>query len=217
MRIEPTVCFIIILVTLVCCKSNPTAPIHDYVKQNSDSVIMPLAIGNIWVYNNTEFDSLGNILIQDFDTTLITYADTWDGDTIYKVLIRNKPGMAGQLAFHNRSNGLWMGSAGEATTFSYFLLIPYPTTLNTHDLLYTNSLVNDDTLITTPAGTFHSLKYEALVGPQGSYGSGHDISFYSVGKGLIYSEEYRKYYPAYSNDTSEFLTKKEILQSYKLN
>src|SRR5258706_10596311 len=154
------------------CKNNPSNQDGSYfqgdtailnpdtskVLQNqSASVILPLAIGNTWVYKG---------ITPVFDTTIVLSSDTSKGGLLYFLKISNYPSSYDTEGFINKTDGLWLNGTGEYSDHpAYYIFITYPAQPNK---LYAQSpdrwhsrmtLTNDDTVITTPAGTFHTLKY----------------------------------------------------------
>ena len=169
--------------------------------QNTPSALMPLNIGNSWVYRNTETDEMDSVFA-DYATSIdIKYDTLIKGEKWYDI--------EGQVWFSNRSDGLW-----QRTGNSEVLAYKYPAKKgDTFSVKFSASVplekatvMNVDTVITTKAGSFHSLcyKYEE---------PGQAVYFWIAPKaGLVLEESY----VSKSSGTGMYLSVKQELVSYVL-
>jgi hypothetical protein len=174
---------LLFVVTTIGCKSGTSAP-------EENKVILPLAIGNTWQYQTTSYDSNKKVTDVRTDTTLIQDTSQINGEIFYF----SRANIFSRTGYKNESDGLWVHKEGEAMAPYTILFIPYPISVNTvewQSMPFVSSIVllNTDTVITVPAGSFHTLQYrhDYLVDS-----SGHtvyrDILYYGLNVGLIYAE-----------------------------
>ncbi len=143
---------------------------------------MPLAVGNTWYYQTIVRDTSGKIISKNFDTTTIESSFDYNGNTLYRIRLPQLAFFPRSDAFINKTDGLWLWRTGEAL-FIYDLYIPFPVSLNNGT--ESVKLVNSDTVINSPAGTFHTLKYHV-----GEIGDGPGDFYYAVGIGLVYQDNF---------------------------
>jgi hypothetical protein len=86
-----------------------------------DDVIMPLALGNTWVYELTRFADDGSVGSVELDTTRIVKVTDYTGEVRYYTYFENDMGSY----YTNKSDGLWSGSFSSAGSRSQ-LSVPYP-------------------------------------------------------------------------------------------
>lgn len=162
--------------------------------------ILPLAVGNTWVYTTVSYDYEG--APRDTVTRLEgVFADsTVDGETWYAWGKGETSDEAEADAFHHtrsrlwytlRDDGLWRGPPGSATPWHE---IPYPASVgetNRPRLIDGRTvgggnmtLVSTDTTVTVAAGTFRCYHYQE----QGVYTPYHaNDRFYAPGVGRVLS------------------------------
>ncbi|MEW5796869.1 MAG: hypothetical protein AB1772_10990 [Candidatus Zixiibacteriota bacterium] len=175
------------LILLAGCDSsdkstNPTPP-----KQ-----ILPLTVGNFYVYENAVLDSAGSVI--GADTVIWTVAK----DTIiqnerwYIMTVNGVRDPEVSLPTTNRGDGLWVdGPSG-------FLLFKYPAAVN--DTVFfgsdTSTVESIHDTITVPAGTFECINYK-WVGSRDE-DRAYQYHYFSPGVGHVKTDEYYR-------TTSEFV------------
>lgn len=98
------------------------------LENQSDGVIMPLAVGNYWHYNFTEYDTLGNLIETSIDTIEIKKNSIVDDSTWYNA----RESGADSVYFINTESGLWYKCSG--CDDDSHLIAPYPVENNfTHN------------------------------------------------------------------------------------
>jgi hypothetical protein len=139
------------------CSEDSTGP-------SSNGVIMPLAVGNEWVYKVTQYGGNSSIDTTYFDTLRIRQSAFYNGDSVYS--------FNSSAAGTNRPDGYYktFGStfkilakypsfSGEVYLIDTLLGVMWDTTdeLDTFFITYSCELTN--TYTTVPAGSFLSNKY----------------------------------------------------------
>jgi hypothetical protein len=148
-----------------------TSTTHPNVLPSGSQTIWPLAIGNRWVFRATVFDSSGNQRSTWIDTLKIV-SDTLFGSDRWYVQVGF--GGKGKFFLQNRANGLW----GDGLEYEY------PATRNDTYRLGDSTkiiVISADSLITVPAGTFHTVVYQ-FPGPPLTY------EYFSPGVGPVRME-----------------------------
>jgi hypothetical protein len=132
----------------------------------SSSEILPLAVGNSWIYAITAFDSLGNVLGNGIDTSIVSRDTTIDNETWYILYNRGAPVNLGI----NRSDGYWSravtlspNTTNIATLGDPYLSAKFPTATGqvfVNETGYSTVVLDTDTTVTVPAGTFRCYEYK---------------------------------------------------------
>jgi hypothetical protein len=130
------------------------------------SEIIPLAIGNSWIYTTTVFDSLGNELGSSTDTSVVSRDTTIDQETWHILNYRGKPSNLGI----NRSGGYWSrtvtlspGTDRIASLGEPYLSSKFPATVGQvfdNESGYSTLVLDSDTVLTVAAGSFKCYKYK---------------------------------------------------------
>jgi hypothetical protein len=132
MRIVYVISFFVL--AIVGCESQSA-----YVEP-LDDVIMPLALGNTWVYELTRFADDGSVSTVELDTTRVVKVTNYTGEVRYYTYFENDMGSY----FTNRPDGLWSGG-GDAGDVNPHLYLPYPSVVGQYvDLDRKASLRYDD-------------------------------------------------------------------------
>ncbi len=85
--------FLSIVVSLSCCSDSPTKPAQK-------TEIVPLSVGNVWIYQNYKLDSNGTIIKEYYDTLRVIKDTIIDGTIWYTYYAPS-----GDLWFQNNVNG----------------------------------------------------------------------------------------------------------------
>lgn len=130
------------------------------------TVIMPLAIGNRWIYEVSQFDSVaGEFIPARVDTFEVT-GDTLIEDKVWYIVSNMIPD-GGRII--NLEGGLWQYRPGTETFL--FLKFPvnegaeYPTKIGPS--MVKNRVTGVDLRLTVPAGMFTCYKYSQFIRPPG--------------------------------------------------
>jgi hypothetical protein len=156
---------IIVFVLIGCSEddSNPAAPAKT-------QVLMPLSIGNYWMYQRMRYDN-GEYRFSRIDTT--TIVEEMKDSSGVNWYVGSRWG-----GFRNTSQGLEF-------YFGMFLL-KYPASVGDFFAVSPKWLVtlqHTDTLVTTPSGDFRCLRYGF-----GRPGETEERHYYSPGVGLVRNE-----------------------------
>ncbi|MES2766499.1 MAG: hypothetical protein V4642_11550 [Bacteroidota bacterium] len=156
-------CFYVILVSIASCSDNSTEP--DSAKSEG---IIPLKVGNQWIFKRYEIDSTGNQIAEYRDTMKITGTKMFGSEVWYKTYISAGSGYITAEVFQlNRADGLWNRDYIEEPNLS----IKFPAKVgdtffsgepdDPQDTMYHRKMhvISTDTMITTPAGTFKCYAY----------------------------------------------------------
>lgn len=147
--------------------------------------IMPLAVGNQWVYHTVRSDTMGNVTRNTYDTVRVTGTEVIAEETWFIV------NGEGNYNYINRSDGLWKACSKNV------LYIKFPVRLGEYYTTGTSmdycsppgfSVVSTDTVITVPAGTFRCITY--LWGDYGGYYN--HVYHYAPNVGLIRYDGYAR-------------------------
>jgi hypothetical protein len=137
----------VLAVILVSCNNSesPCVPVK------TSGPIVPLAIGNQWVYHITEFAD-GSVTRSYYDTLTIRRDTLINGEKWYFYY--------GGF-WTNRSNGLWGVFQVTKDSVTPVLIYPYPTSVGTVIHLPSDSgfVFAVDTLISVPYGCFYTNVY----------------------------------------------------------
>jgi hypothetical protein len=115
------------------CKENdnPTA------STTSRDVIVPLSVGNQWIYIVTDSTAASGRFIQDTVTMQITHDTTIQNEKWYVVESQSHPFIPTDATkkystaiWINRADGLWVGPHDPGIPFSAYLSIKYPASVN---------------------------------------------------------------------------------------
>jgi len=171
---------------------------------------MPLALGNRWIGQITEFDSVGSIMSIRLDTQTVYRSEVVNGETWYyknstPLMIVSKPGSPDSLdtlqgAYTNRIDGLYSAIAPNFSNAA--LTAKYPAsegdTLfrislgdSTFEAWDVKTVVSTAASLTVPAGNFSCYQYrENLVRRKDGVITSSPLSgvYYAPGIGLIQYE-----------------------------
>jgi hypothetical protein len=182
------------------------------------SVLVPLAIGNTWVYVETDFDSTGALVKTSEYIREITDTTIIEGELYYRF---NTSAFA-----TNRHDGYWVTS-GFSPAWRY---VKYPAlvgeitdrdTLRTaiigpdpNERVFSETiLISTVTSVSVPAGTFIAYQYESIyVLESNDKPIIKDVLYMTPGVGEIKSEHYN-----YLEDGTAWLTDRSELKSYTLH
>ena len=137
--------------------------------------LLPLNIGNFWIYNVDQIDSEGHTTPMLIDTTRVSRIDTIRGKIVY-----SGRGLYPQI--FTKTDGYYSTYYGEPD----ILLLKYPCLRGdsfSSGLIvgpgfpYGYTVVSVDTLIATPAGSFYCIAYRHRLG----------MEFYAPGVGRVLS------------------------------
>lgn len=125
------------------------------------TVIMPLTIGDMWVYEVSALDTIDNMMKPvRIDTFEVTRDTIIDGERWFVVKDMTPPG--GRVI--NREDGFWQCRRDQEP----FLFLKYPASpgdeysWNIRDITVENRVIAADAEVTVPAGTFTCYKYTQL-------------------------------------------------------
>lgn len=174
------------------------------VPDTGDSVIVPLAIGNTWVTEITEYNSSGQIIDEYLGTGIIV-GDTLIEDWTWYLLETDTAGIDTSVTT-NKADGLW--GITDSTTNPEVLLLKFPATVGETYPLYqaTVAVEANDASVTVPAGTFSCYYYRVYVPIFGTIGR----VWATPNVGIIRAEEYTL------TLFGTYLSKTVELQSYTL-
>lgn len=199
---------IILVLVFLSCKSDPTGP-------ESSNDLIPLAVGNKWVFLNSVLNPDGSLNFSSRDSIEFIADTTIDGK---KWVYQNTNGF--NMGFNNTSEGVNVRLLSPNTPNDIYLYFPglvhknigygfpqlqiYGSTAKLVDTLYTITLLNADTTISTGLGSFRCGQFRVI--------ENNNILFYrdiylAKGKGWIKVEEYRWENPAYWKRRSNEVTK----------
>jgi hypothetical protein len=170
---------LIITLSLFSCKEDLG------INSFQDDQIIPTKAGNQWIYDQTEFDSIGITTRRINDTVRISLDSVASGEQWYKLT-----GSVGyEFQIFNRPNGYYFYFGGVTT-----LLYKYPVVINeryrtaistANDTMIVASL-NDN--VATPFGNISCYRYDRYVPGRASI---RQSVWIEPGKGIIKEEIYR--------------------------
>ena len=143
-KIKQILYFSILLLTFTSCKTdNPVD-----VNTPSTSVLLPLDVGNSWTFRRTVYNTDGSINYSDTITQKIVkdsslYGFQWSFESYEQIL------------YQNDEQGLWIFYTEPRLYYRY----PSFRNVNFVQNFDTVTVISTDTLVTTPAGTFHCYHY----------------------------------------------------------
>ncbi|MFH1700704.1 MAG: hypothetical protein ABIE07_08975 [Candidatus Zixiibacteriota bacterium] len=145
--------------------------------------LMPLKIGNSWVYELSTMDTLtGELSVSKIDTFRVERDTVLDGETFYFI---SGMGPRGTLAT-NREDGFWiMGPMGQPIMLAKFPGLDgddFSMTLG--PTVISNRLDKAGLEIEVPAGKFYSYKYSQVMGPMRRT----TYNYFAPGLGLVKME-----------------------------
>jgi hypothetical protein len=168
------------------------------VKINA-SVIMPLAVGNQWIGQITDYDVRGDIVSQNFDTLTVYKSRVINGETWYYLDHFPRFSLDGDSNLYeltNRSDGLYECDSehfGEATLIAKYPAISQDTFSTFTDpstsFFYENVVDTINQPIQVPAGKFNSYVYHfegsGRISSDELGGGVGPEQFYAPGIGLV--------------------------------
>jgi hypothetical protein len=200
-----SLCFV-----LIACEKGTTPQIID------TSVLIPLKLGNTWVYKIT--DNWTPVVRTSQLSLTVDSAVQFQGETHYKMRItdiQTNESMIKEDYYINRADGHYLKYVPEdgepdVTLFKYPTFDGEVISEDEFFKFYVES-VNAD--YTTPAGKFKCIKYVTIISFDGIE---HDktINYIAPGIGIIASETYDK--SPNLEDAPWYLTSISTLMSYKL-
>lgn len=207
------------------CSEGATGP-------STSSVIMPLAVGNEWIYKTTSYHYNPTRIDTYFDTVKIVRSYVAKGDTVFEFSGTNQYSLYAYQAGTNRNDGYYTeASKGMKIFVKYPVLegdvfrrdtsysIPTGGTINTKEYTYTKYMCKQaSTFATVPAGIFlcniyqyyTSGTYRWNIGDPSTYVKDMTESWYSPGLGEVMNLRY------WGSDSLVLYLKRELI-SYHLN
>jgi hypothetical protein len=162
--------FLFMALILIGCRGNDktagdipgTEGEKSFSREGLDTtVIMPLTIGNMWVYEVSGLDTIDNTMKPVRIDTFEVRRDTIiDGERWFVVKDMTPPG--GRVI--NREDGFWQCRRNQEP----FLFLKYPASpgdeysWDVRDITVENRVIAADTEVTVPAGTFACYRYTQL-------------------------------------------------------
>lgn len=164
--------------------------------------LMPMKIGNLWVYKTAKIDRYGTVERTDY-MSLAVLADTVFSGQSYALI-------EGGFPLTNKEDGIYSVKK-DSSSYSPALFFKYPAKLNDSYQSFTNDSITvmalDETVI-TPAGKFKCIKYLS----RSSSMFDEATAFYLCpSTGIIKIEEYAK-----GNGDSLYLKNQSVLNSIYL-
>lgn len=219
--LRPFLLFILAILS-GCTQSTPTNP-------TASDEIIPLAVGNTWLYEYTDFDENGNISHKDTSDLTLHLSYEQNGEKLFLVAL-GAPGFL--TAFLKRNDGIWVYREVDLAPSSYNYEVLYPFRVDSSislifeenrftdslgnrmfdTILHTYKLEDDNVTKVVPAGQFQCLKY--IIEDSNLTRKRMEmrvVEFYSLNVGLIYREEYEGHVYRPLN-----LISQKALVSYKL-
>ncbi|PKL85857.1 MAG: hypothetical protein CVV22_04785 [Ignavibacteriae bacterium HGW-Ignavibacteriae-1] len=171
-----------ILILALGCSEDSNSP------NNNSKELMPLKIGNKWVYNYTSFD---NFEVKTTKGTLTVVSDEmYNGERYYIIEMSDgDQAIIPPIYYINKSDGLYM-LFFEENQEPETVLIKYPVTegeIFFNDGFHKSYVEKVDTLISTSAGKFKCIKYVDIIHLNGEQ-IHKSIKYYCPGIGLIASK-----------------------------
>jgi hypothetical protein len=147
---------------------SPVAPDDSNITPyDSSGVMMPLAAGNMWMGKKTTYDSGGNVVAITFDTLEIVGQTTDAGETRFRT--------SGDDLYVNRADGLWGGIGNRLAMVAKYpakkgdhfnemsVMVLLPDEPGPVEQKTAIQVMNTDTTITVPAGTFRCHHYRPVL------------------------------------------------------
>jgi|PlaIllAssembly_1097288.scaffolds.fasta_scaffold185492_2 hypothetical protein len=167
-----------VLMSLSCGESDD---IVDFSTGGSPNVILPLQVGNTWLYRRTSFDTEGFVLARDTVAQRIA-RDTLIQDERWYIW----EATSGLSLGTSRSDGYWTYVEGMPAITLRYPVVVHETYMIT-ETGPTIHILAVDTLIGVPFGTAPCIAYEQLSFPGGTR---MQIDYYAVNTGLIRTDEF---------------------------
>jgi hypothetical protein len=148
MKVFLAISLLLIGSILSSCKQNSATEIA----ANAPGVILPLAVGNQWVMDNTGFDSLGTKTVYPIDTITVAHDTLLNGEHWYTI-----KGDESHI-YANKPDG-WYSL--NTLTHQTFMVMKYPAASGDSFFHYFDALkvLTTDTLITIPSGQYKCYCY----------------------------------------------------------
>ena len=167
--------FVLCLVDLSCTLDrNPLTP-----EARDASVIMPLEIGDRWIFDVTDFDSTCSVLKRFVDTLVIVGDKVINGQRWYVTnegcIVRNSP------------EGLWSALLVDGEISNLTLAAKYPGSTGERWYYGYATIVSADMVLKVPYGEFHCYKYEDTMNLEDT----PSVSYLAPGVGILRAEYYR--------------------------
>jgi hypothetical protein len=169
---------LILSIAVASCRRDDSA-----VNTTESNQIVPLKIGNQWVYENVYYDTLGRQTREVIDTVTIAKDTTIAGEKWFRLV-----GSVGySFDVTNRTNGYSYYFSGAILQYKYPVALNerYQTFVATpNDTMLVSSL---NAATTTPAGTFTAYKYDRYVPGRATV---RQTSWVTPNQGIIKEELY---------------------------
>ena len=185
MKITMKALFLFLVILVVSTEFACTESSNPCVPKRTSGPLVPLVVGNQWVYHVITFDEQGNITSNSTYDTNRVISDT---------LIQGERWFFYYGLFEycvNRSDGLWVRGYLTPDSLTDYLAYKFPGEKGDTNILSSNVIVSTDTVISTEYGCFHT--YEYVVDDAGIQAH----NFFAPGIGLIKSEGWYKFTPPY--------------------
>jgi hypothetical protein len=158
----------------------------------SDDTIMPLAVGNKWVYRTTTYPVTGSMQSAPQDSvvtrdSILVVADTMIEGERWYIVGGSLYDEGGRTAFANRSDGMRVAIDVGGEQMQQWLFAKYPVTAGeTYEIPLAATPVtvqSTDSTVTVPAGTYEVYAYAVVLG----FGYADYVQF-TPNVGLVYWE-----------------------------
>jgi hypothetical protein len=169
-------------------------------ENSTSTVIMPLKIGNKWIFENTDFDSTGAVVRTYVDTLAIIGEMMVDEQRWFianeDCIVRNSAeGLCSALLVGGKISNMSLvakfpGSTGDKWNYGY------------------NMIASSDILVNVPYGDFHCFRYEGEMHLEDA----PSISYLAPGIGILLA-----YYKKETADGSKYLNKVTELKDVIFN
>jgi hypothetical protein len=179
------------ILILTNCENNSSNTTNDTLQ------IVPLKIGNFWIYNGTTFDTNGNVNESKIYITKVESDSMWNGEKIFSLSDSVYNYKSSYYAF-NRKDGYYyllrfMDSLEREDTLEPLLIVKYPgkegDSFKSGMTPY--KIKNTDINYTTLIGTFKCYKYINTSDDGNERDTSYD--YYSQGIGRIGYENFRHF------------------------
>lgn len=143
-----------LMLILTACQDDSTSP-------SKSKEIMPLALGNFWVYQQLYYDSNGNLTDSEIDTLLVKRQFTYNGKVYFSFDEYDEEHQDEGL--RNADGGLYqLNYDYDNETFSEDLMFKYPA--KTGDVFMINEeevkVISTNATISVPKGSFSCYHYK---------------------------------------------------------
>jgi hypothetical protein len=174
MKVFLVTCFIMIGSILSSCKQNSVT--ENVI--NEHRVIIPLTVGNQWVRDNVEFDSVATKKLYPMDTLRVLHDTLLNGEHWFII-------NGDEYNIHaNKSDG-WYSQ--NTLNYQSSLMLKYPAVSGESFIryFYAVKVLSTDTIISIPSGQYKCYCYSTFDGLSGSY------DFYCPNIGPVKFEYYQ--------------------------